>query len=158
MKYFLLVLASALFSSLSFADLGGDAPEIMEKTSTSAIERPFSRTLTTSAVVSDDGALRMSIVSHPDGAIAAIVVVDQVSEATFVFPIDGSSLRKSVRSGPGLQSEGEGGGIPDGATLEFMGCAGSVCTYGVFLGDAYLGTLIVDYSGPQPKATFQPPQ
>jgi hypothetical protein len=150
MKYFLLVLASALFSSLSFADLGGDAPEIMEKTSTSAIERP--------AVVSDDGALRMSIVSHPDGAIAAIVVVDQVSEATFVFPIDGSSLRKSVRSGPGLQSEGEGGGIPDGATLEFMGCAGSVCTYGVFLGDAYLGTLIVDYSGPQPKATFQPPQ
>lgn len=115
-------------------------------------------------VVSDDGALRMSVVPEPSGRAAALIVVDQASGETFVFSLDGRVDGKNKHNGrnlPGVQNEGggnAGGDLPDGASLHLMGCWGSVCTYAVALGNEFLGTLIVDYSGPQPKATFSPPQ
>lgn len=115
-------------------------------------------------VVSDDGALRMSVVPEPSGRAAALIVVDQASGETFVFSLDELSEgkhQKGSRDLPGVQPEGggdSGGGIPDGASIDLMGCWGSVCTYAATLGDEFLGTLIVDYSGPQPKAMLVPPQ
>jgi hypothetical protein len=153
MKIIIFLLSAILSGSVAASDFHSDYLE------PGALEHAGLET-----VVSDDGALRMSVVPEPSGRAAALIVVDQASGETFVFSLDGLSDDKNKQNGrgrPGVQNEGggdSGGGIPDGASIDLMGCWGSVCTYAVTLGDEFLGTLIVDYSGPQPKAMLVPPQ
>jgi hypothetical protein len=116
-------------------------------------------------VVSPDGALEMTVIEAPSGQPAAVVVVERAFGETFVFPVDsgiGNSRKGNRSAAPHNESDGggsdSGGSVPSDASLELMGCSGSVCSYGVYVGGEYAGTLVVDYSGPQPKATLIPPQ
>lgn len=116
------------------------------------------------SVISDDEALKMTVLRGPGGAVVALIVTDLVSEERFVFgaetmgEVSATNEGKKPRSGDSsLMDESDGGGdVPDDATLEFMGCSGSVCTYGVWVDGQNIGTLVVDDSGPQPKATLIP--
>lgn len=116
-------------------------------------------------VVSPDGALEMTVIEAPSGQPAAVVVVERAFGETFVFPVDsgiGDPGKAQRSAAPQNESDGgggdSGGSVPTDASLDLMGCSGSVCSYGVYVGGEYAGTLVVDYSGPQPKATLIPPQ
>lgn len=120
--------------------------------------------LTIASAVSDDGTLNVTLIGSRTGSGGVLIVTERTSRQTFAFPIKSPRLTRSSSDKGVATLDGEGGGgggtsPPSGNIgLTPIGCGTSTCTFEVTNLDngEVLGVLIVDYSGPQPKVSFQP--
>jgi len=117
--------------------------------------------LTIASAVSDDGTLNVTLIGPRTGSGGVLIVTELTSRQSFTFPIKspGHSRKPSDKGLATLEGEGGGSPLPSGNIgLVAVGCGRSTCSFEVTNLDngEVLGVLIVDYSGPQPKVTFQP--